>query len=64
MLAYERSFVGLADAQTFFTNNLIDLGFQPRGPANFQIVFSLTGSEMASGFEFNYAFGAAAVPAP
>jgi len=65
-LAYERSFTNLADAQAYFTDNLLDIGFQRGGPADVQLIFDLTGSQMSSGFQFNYAFGttAAAVPGP
>lgn len=64
--AYERSFTSLADAEAFFTDNLIDIGFQRGGHANVELIFDLTGSQMSSGFQFNYAFGttAAAVPLP
>ena len=64
-LAYERSFTSLADAQAFFTDNLLDIGFQRGGPADVELIFDLTGSQMSSGFQFNYAFGTtAAVPGP
>jgi hypothetical protein len=40
--AYERSFTSLADAQAFFTYNLIDIGFQRGGLADVELVFDLT----------------------
>jgi len=58
--AYEISFTSLADAQTFFTDNLIDIGFQRRGLADVELDFALTASQMPSGFQFNYAFGTTA----
>jgi hypothetical protein len=65
ILAYQRSFKSLADAQTFFTDNVIDIGFQHGGLANVELDYDLTGSQLSSGFQFNYAFGtASAVPAP
>jgi hypothetical protein len=62
--AYERSFTSLADAQAFFTDNPIDIGFQRGGLADVQIVYDLTASQISSGFQFDYAFGTAAVPGP
>jgi hypothetical protein len=64
--AYERSFTSLADAQAFFTDDLIDIGFQRGGMADVELVWSQTGSAISSGFQFDYAFGttAAAVPGP
>jgi hypothetical protein len=65
ILAYERSFTSLSDAQTFFIDNAIDIGFQLGGFTNVQIVYDLTGSAISSGFQFDYAFGTAApVPGP
>ena len=65
ILAYEKSFKSLADAQAFFTDNPIDIGFQPGGLANVELDYDLTGSQISSGFQFNYAFGtASAVPGP
>jgi hypothetical protein len=49
----------LADAQAFFTDNPIDIGFQPGGLADVQIVYDLTASQSSSGFQFDYAFGTA-----
>jgi hypothetical protein len=64
-LAYERSLISLADAQTFFTDDTINLGFQPGGYEDVKLVFDLTSSQPASGFQFDYAFGGpAAVPGP
>ena len=57
ILAYEKSFKSLADAQTFFTDNVLDIGFQPGGLANVELVYDLTGSQISSGFQFDYAFG-------
>ncbi len=69
LLAYERSFTSLADAQDFFDDNTIDLGMTSSGGhVNVQLVYDLTASQISSGFQFNYAFGAArdfgAVPVP
>ena len=67
VLAYQRSFTTLADAQAFFTDNPVDIGFGPGGPANVELVYDLTGSQISSGFQFNYAFGSAtasALPGP
>jgi hypothetical protein len=68
VLAYQQSLTSLADAQTFFTDNTIDLGSQPGGLEDVELVFDLTGSQMSSGFQFDYAFGGpsapAAVPSP
>jgi len=62
--AYERSFTSLADAQAFFTDDLINIGFQRGGLADVELVFDLTASQMSSGFQFNYAFGTTAAPVP
>jgi len=56
MLAYEQSLTSLADAQAFFTDNPIDIGFGPGGPADVKLVFDLTASQVSSGFEFTHAF--------
>jgi hypothetical protein len=65
VLAYERSFTSLADAQAFFTDNPVDIGFGPGGPATVQLEYDLTSSQISSGFQFDYAFGSAsAVPGP
>jgi hypothetical protein len=67
VLAYQRSFTTLADAQAFFTDNPVDIGFGPGGPATVELVYDLTGSQISSGFQFDYAFGSAtpsAVPSP
>jgi hypothetical protein len=56
-LAYQRSFISLADAQRFFTDDTINLGFQPGGLEDVKLVFDLTSSQPASGFQFDYAFG-------
>jgi hypothetical protein len=67
VLAYQRSFTTLADAQAFFTDNPVDIGFGPGGPATVELIYSLTGSQISSGFQFDYAFGSAtasAVPGP
>jgi hypothetical protein len=46
-------------------DNAVDLGFQPGGFANVELVYDLTGSQISSGFQFDYAFGtASAVPGP
>ena len=59
LLAYERSFTNLADAQDFFDDNTIDLGMTSSGGhVNVQLVFDLTASQISSGFQFDYAFGA------
>ena len=65
-LAFERSFISLADAQRFFTDDAINLGFQPGGLEDVKLVFDLTSSHPTSGFQFDYAVGgsAAAVPFP
>ena len=64
-LAFERSFISLADAQRFFTDDMINLGFQPGGLEDVKLVFDLTSSQPSSGFQFDYAFGgSAAVPGP
>jgi hypothetical protein len=64
-LAYERSFISLADAQRFFTDDTINLGFQPGGLEDVKLVFDLTSSHPSSGFQFDYAVGgSAAVPGP
>jgi hypothetical protein len=64
-LSYERSFTSLADAQRFFTDDTINLGFQPGGLEDVKLVFDLTSSQPSSGFQFDYAFaGSAAVPGP
>jgi hypothetical protein len=52
ILAYERSFTSLADAQAFFTDNPINIGFQPGGLADVELVYNLTGSAISSGFQF------------
>ena len=65
--AYQRSFTTLADAQGFFTDNPVDIGFGPGGPATVQLEYDLTSSQISSGFQFDYAFGSAAasaVPGP
>jgi hypothetical protein len=67
VLAYQRSFTSLADAQAFFTDNPVEIGFGPGGPATVQLVYDLTASQISSGFQFDYAFGSAtasAVPGP
>jgi hypothetical protein len=68
MLAYEKSLTSLADAQAFFTDNPIDIGFGPGGPADVELVFDLTASQVSSGFQFAYAFDpvepASGVPGP
>jgi hypothetical protein len=64
MLAYEKSLTILADAQAFFSDNPIDIGFDPGGPADVELVFDLTASQVSSGFEFNYAFGTTAMNVP
>src|SRR5262249_39145917 len=62
-LAYQRSFISLADAQRFFTDDPINLGFQPGGLEDVKLVFDLTSSQPSSGFQFDYAVGgSAAVP--
>src|SRR5262249_18394434 len=66
-LAFERSFISLADAQRFFTDDPINLGFQPGGLEDVKLVFDLTSSHPSSGFQFDYAVGgsaAVAVPRP
>ena len=64
-LAFERSFISLADAQRFFTDDPINLGFQPGGLEDVKLVFDLTSSHPSSGFQFDYAVGgSAAVPGP
>jgi hypothetical protein len=64
-LAYQRSFTSLADAQRFFTDDTINLGFQPGGLEDVKLVFDLTSSHPSSGFQFDYAVGgSAAVPGP
>jgi hypothetical protein len=66
-LAYQRSFTTLADAHAFFTDNPVDIGFGPGGPATVELVYDLTASQISSGFQFDYAFGSAtasAVPRP
>jgi hypothetical protein len=60
VLAYRRSFTSLADAQAFFTDNPVDIGFGPGGPATVQLEYDLTSSQISSGFQFDYAFGSAA----
>jgi hypothetical protein len=40
---------------------------RPGGPATVELVYDLTGSQISSGFQFDYAFGSAtpsAVPSP
>jgi hypothetical protein len=67
VLAYQRSFTTLADAHAFFTDNPVDIGFGPGGPATVELVYDLTASQISSGFQFDYAFGSAtasAVPSP
>ena len=67
VLAYQISFTTLADAQAFFTDNPVDIGFGPGGPATVELVYDLTASQISSGFQFDYAFGSAtpsAVPSP
>jgi LPXTG-motif cell wall-anchored protein len=65
VVAYQRSFTTLADAQAFFTDNPVDIGFGPGGPATIELVYDLTGSQNSGGFQFDYAFGSAsAVPGP
>ena len=44
VLSFERTFTSLGTAQSFFTDNYIDLGFHPDGPENLQIVYNLTRS--------------------
>jgi hypothetical protein len=56
VLAYQRSFTTLADAQAFFTDNPVDIGFGPGGPATVELVYDLTASQISSGFQFDYAF--------
>ena len=64
-LSFERSFISLADAQRFFTDDTINLGFQPGGLEDVKLVFDLTSSHPSSGFQFDYAVGgSAAVPGP
>jgi hypothetical protein len=66
-LAFERSFISLVDAQRFFTDDPINLGFQPGGLEDVKLVFDLTSSHPSSGFQFDYAVGgsaAVAVPGP
>jgi hypothetical protein len=64
-LAFERSFISLADAQTFFTDDPINLGLLPGGLEDVKLVFDLTSSPPSSGFQFDYAVGgSAAVPGP
>jgi hypothetical protein len=66
-LAYQTSFASLADAQTFFTDNPVDIGLASPGPATVELVFDLTGSQLSSGFQFDYALGTdsiSAVPGP
>jgi hypothetical protein len=64
-LAFQRSFISLADAQRFFTDDTIHLGFQPGGLEDVKLVFDLTSSHPSSGFQFDYAVGgSAAVPGP
>jgi hypothetical protein len=43
-LSYEGSFTSLADAQTFFTDDPINLGYQPGGLEDVKLVFDLTSS--------------------
>jgi hypothetical protein len=67
ILAYERSFTSLADAQAFFTDNPVDVGFAAPGPATVELVYALTASQISSGFQFDYVFGTdppSAVPGP
>jgi hypothetical protein len=52
VLAYQRSFATLADAQAFFTDNPVDIGFGPGGPATVELVYDLTGNQISSGFQF------------
>ena len=47
VLAYQKSLTSLADAQAFFTDNPIDLGSQPGGPEDVELVFDMTGSQTA-----------------
>jgi hypothetical protein len=63
ILAYQRSFASLADAQTFFTDDVISLGSQPGGLEDVNLVFDLTSSQPSSGFQFDYAFGGPSAPA-
>ena len=66
-LAYQTSFASLADAQAFFTDNPVDIGLASPGPATVDLVFDLTGSQLSSGFQFDYALGTdppSAVPGP
>jgi len=56
-LAYQTSFASLADAQAFFTDNPVDIGLASPGPATVDVVFDLTGSQLSSGFQFDYALG-------
>jgi hypothetical protein len=67
VLAYQKTFTRLTDAQAFFKDNSVDIGFGPGGPATVELLYSLTGSQISSGFQFDYAFGSAsasAVPGP
>jgi hypothetical protein len=64
VLAYERSFTSLSDAQIFFTDNPVDIGFAAPGPATVQLVYDLTASQISTGFQFDYAFGPAAMNVP
>jgi hypothetical protein len=64
-LAFERSFISLADAQRFFTDDPINLGLLPGGLEDIKLVFDLTSSQPSSGFQFDYAVGGhVAVPGP
>jgi hypothetical protein len=67
VLAYERSFATLADAQAFFTDSPVDIGIGPGSPATVELVYDLTASQISSGLQFDFAFGSAtasAVPGP
>ena len=55
-LAYKRSFTNLADAQTFFTDNPVDIGFQRGGLADVEVIFDLTAKQMYSGCQYECDF--------
>jgi hypothetical protein len=56
VLAYQKSLTSHGDAQTFFSDNPIELGFQPSGPEDAQVAFDLADSQISSGFQYDYAF--------
>jgi hypothetical protein len=59
---FSYSFSTLAEAQAFFTDDVIDLGSYSGGVISVNLDYRLTASEIGDGFAFSYRLGAVSAP--